>query len=142
MVLGFSTHFPNGQPTNFVSKILLGTLTALPISNPPKIHTIRAGERWKKGDRIHMATGVRTKKYNCFNNDFQTLHYVASVQEILIKNLFDDHNGVWVDGRKLSSKELETLAQNDGFDNVNDFWDWFKWQDFTGQIIHCTNKRY
>jgi len=63
MVLGFEQQF--------VEPILSGT----------KIHTIREDKhnRWKPGRSIQMATGVRTKNYNQFNED-----ECVSVQEIKI----------------------------------------------------------
>lgn len=144
MVLSFKEYFPDGKPTLFVSKILFGAMKDLPyqLLTPPKIHTIRAGERWKSGDKIHMATGVRTKNYYCFNTLYPELQTVLSVQKIVIQNVFDDRFGLCVDGRFLKEKEIEELAQNDGFDNVNDFWNWFAHQEFFGQIIHWTDKKY
>jgi hypothetical protein len=145
MVLSFKEYFPNGKPTLFVSKIIYGALKDEPgiqMPTPPKIHTIRAGERWKPGDKIHMATGVRTKNYYCFNTLYPELQTVVSVQKIDIQNQFDDRFGVGVDGRALKPVEIEELARNDGFDTVDDFWDWFKYQEFTGQIIHWTDKKY
>jgi len=43
--------------------------------------------------------------------------------------------------RLLSEIELEQLAKNDGFNSVEDFWNWFT-EDFKGQIIHFTDFRY
>jgi len=39
-----------------------------PIKKGVKIHTIREDKtnRWKSGMKVHAATGVRTKNYNCF----------------------------------------------------------------------------
>lgn len=55
----------------FIPKILDG----------PKIHTLRDDphRRWHPGRAIHMATGVRTKYYHCFNQDVCT-----AVQEVYI----------------------------------------------------------
>jgi hypothetical protein len=65
MVLGFKKEFPWGGPTYFKEKILIGAGYGPP--HPPKIHTIRAGDRWGAGMTIHMANGVRTKNYQQFN---------------------------------------------------------------------------
>lgn len=43
MILSFSRNWPWGEPTNFHSQIRTGD----------KCHTIRAGERWNPGDKIH-----------------------------------------------------------------------------------------
>lgn len=39
-----------------------------PILKGTKIHTIREDKpnRWKPGNKIHFANGVRTQNYNCF----------------------------------------------------------------------------
>lgn len=121
MILGFKPQF--------VPRILSGR----------KIHTIREDKtnRWKPGNKIQMATGVRTKNYNCFKTAV-----CVSVQTIEIRNIFDDKNAVLIDGRKLTKEEIKTLAKNDGFDNVKDFWNWFFMEDFIGKIIHWTYFKY
>lgn len=119
MVLGFKKRF--------VRPIQLGA----------KIHTIRADEknRWKPGRLIHMATGVRSKNYNCFKKD-----ECISTQTIVIK-----YHGlqwaVYVDGKQLSVAELKMLATFDGFKTIADFASWFN-EDFTGKIIHWTKFKY
>lgn len=145
MVLGFKEKI-NGKPTLFVSKIMYGLMDQafLPphLRVHPKIHTIRRGNRWKAGMSIQMATGVRTKNYHCFNDGLPMLQTVISVQNIYINNIFDDQYGVKVDGKELTQEQIEELAKNDGFDTVAEFWDFFKWEDFVGQIIHWTHKQY
>lgn len=140
MVLGFKTHLPNGKPTGFKSKILAGVDSSIELI--PKIHTIREGERWKPGMKIHMATGVRTPKYEQFNKEYPELQTVIHTQKIVIKNQFDDQAGVWIDDIKLGDREIIKLAMNDGFNSPTEFWRWFIWQDFYGQIIHWTNFKY
>jgi hypothetical protein len=154
MVLGFSTGFADGTPTNFVEKILKGE----------KITTIRKGDRWRPGMRIHMATGVRTINYIQFNQlprfnieydectvYFPTYHLqrCVSVQTICIDFYANDclcH--IYIDGKRLHSLDLfNELAINDGFKSFYSFFEWFKKNrnypnHFTGQIIHWTDKRY
>lgn len=152
MILGFKTHFPWGKPTYFKEKILL-PLREIPEEfngHNPKIHTIRHGNRFKPGDVLHMATGVRTKKYDQFNKGIPGLEKVVSVQEIRI---FSDIKEVWVEvnvtdqnvfyasHRKITDVEIDELAANDGFDSTEDFWRWFT-TDLSGQLIHWTNKIY
>ena len=128
MILGFTkTWVINGKRvnTNFEEKIKSGT----------KIHTIRADKnnRWKAGNKIHFATGVRSSNYNCFN-----IGVCIGVQDIEIRSF-----GIYVDGIKLQTAQVQLLAQNDGFDNIQDFWAWFiPLQPFTGKIIHWTDKMY
>ena len=65
MILGFKKQFP--------PMILVGT----------KIHTIREDkhDRWKAGNKIHFATGIRTKNYNQFYSGV-----CKSVQAITLVN--------------------------------------------------------
>ena len=92
MTLGFSTRWPDkmgelgGQPTYFIQKIWNGLIKEhildvydekeihreyyrqldkiieVHTKLPPKLHTIRHGQRWKKGMKIHMVIHNRTKK--------------------------------------------------------------------------------
>ena len=128
MILGFLKGFNvNGKRklTNFEEKIKKGI----------KIHTIRVDEkcRWKKGNKIHFATGVRTSNYNCFKEGV-----CVDIQNVE----FSDRN-IWIDGIKCTWDEIEDLAINDGFDSVDDFWWWFdQYKSFEGKIIHWTELRY
>ena len=136
MLLGFKTKFSNGEPTNFKEKILSGE----------KIHTIRKGERWKPGMKIHFATGVRTKQCNIFK-----VGECISVQKIKIKHVVDPYAHqcknetiyVTIDDsyRPLCHDDFYALCKNDGFTKYADFVNWFK-EDFEGQIVHFTNKKY
>jgi len=103
-----------------------------------KIHTIREDvkNRWKVGGLIHFVINNRTKNYF----QFAPVLKVASTQTIEISysgGLFD----LKVDERSLSCKEIEALAINDGFDNVEDFLKYFD-KDFKGKIIHWTSTKY
>ena len=131
MILGFKKQFPD--------KIMAGT----------KNHTIRedATNRWKVLMTIHMATGVRTKHYKCFKEEVCT-----GVQKIEIKwsHLYKDapRASVSVDDKCIGtytngypSGLLKVLAINDGFNSVEEFFDWFRF-DFEGKIIHWTDLRY
>jgi hypothetical protein len=131
----------------------------------PKIHTIREGQRWKAGDNIQMATGVRTKKYCQFNAKYEGLHKVKSVQNISIARCDESPSDIWegnvyektivvrgiqfvapfkitIDGRVLSIFEIILLTKNDGFQHPDHFFDWFKNNDFSGQLIHWTDYKY
>lgn len=111
-----------------------------PILDGVKIHSIRADKhsRWKKGRIIHMATGVRTKKYNCFAEKKCT-----GTQQIKIDTsaYYMNDYFVEVDGRKLTLAETQKLAWNDGFDNLIYFYQWFN-ENYEGKIIHWTDYRY
>ena len=125
-----------------------------PILNGTKIHTIRedATNRWVKGRVMHMATGVRTKKYNQFNeeicNGTQKIEIKWSTNN---KGLVSENRGVqvFIDGVNVTNHTfgvfdkmlIEVLARNDGFATVKDFFEWFS-EDYTGKIIHWTELKY
>lgn len=104
MVLGFKEQF--------VGQILNGT----------KIHTIRFDNknRWKVGNKIHFATGVRTKKYRQFK-----LGECMSIQKILIIRPSKDEFEILVDERRLSIFECFDLSIRDGFTDIKEFIEWF-----------------
>lgn len=121
MILGFKNQFP--------PLILKGT----------KIHTIREDKpnRWKEGNKIHFATGVRTKNYNQFGEAVCT-----GTQKIVIKyRKTMDMPDIYIDGIDVWKTGITTLARNDGFENFMDFIKWFN-KDFEGKIIHWTDLRY
>ena len=113
-----------------------------PILKKKKKHTIRKdkNDRWKHGMKIHFATGVRTRLYHQFYEGF-----CKSTQRINIiyDNIPPMGNvvNVLIDERPISWKELETLAINDGFEDVSEFLNWFN-EDFEGKIIHWTDLKY
>ena len=129
MVIGFNKQFPD--------KITAGT----------KKHTLREDvhNRWHAGMVMHMATGVRTKNYNCFKLDT-----CKGTQKIRIWHRSLLVTIVFINGRcfgqyrkeeKFPNKNLVSLAQNDGFETIDAFFEWFS-KDFTGKIIHWTDLRY
>ena len=125
-------------------------------TNSPKIHTIREDKknRWKAGVMIDFFIHTRTKDMYRFAPRVK----VVSVQKIEI-TYFDEQNPkftaqlskiaaeyyneveVVVDNEVLNAKAINELAQNDGFDTIEDFFAYFN-EDFTGKIIHWTDKRY
>lgn len=114
-----------------------------PINEGIKIHTIREDlhNRWHPGIKMHMATGVRTKHYHCFNDK----HKCVSTQKITINIIrFGCEMRiafVVIDGRQLLFDEVVTLAKNDGFANLDQFKDWFI-GGFDGKLIHWTPFKY
>lgn len=151
MILGFKTEM-EGKPTFFVEKIRACVSPTHAKTWTPKIHTIRKGHRWKAGTKMHMAIGVRTPDYYQFNTgEYAALDHCVSVQDIEIIPATDQYPRRVIvrwenwhyrpDMRIVSGKDIELLAKNDGFESVDDFWNWFK-EDFKGQIIHFTDFRY
>ena len=109
-----------------------------PIIHGTKIHTIREDkhDRWKAGNIIHFATGVRTKDYNQF-----MVGQCKSVQHICITN--NAGGGTWcrIDGKYHGGI---FVAQNDGL-TFDDFINWFipkQGDKFEGKIIHWTDFKY
>jgi len=118
-----------------------------PILKRAKIHTIREDKhrRWRKGMKIHMATGVRTSRYNCFKET-----ECISVQRVFMSLEHDDTIDVTVGGHYLfgDAERLE-FANNDGFATWEEFYNWFypilkksPDKEFSGRIIHWTDKSY
>lgn len=119
----------------------------------PKIHTIRKDKnnRWKVGTMIDFFINARKK--NMFR--FAPRIPVVSTQKIKIvyENNLDSLKSasVFIDNHYLghyyfagifsSSEEVVRLAINDGFDSVEDFFNYFN-QDFEGKIIHWTDLKY
>lgn len=174
------------------------------IKRGEKIHTIRKGDRWKPGTKIHFWMGtprnpgsdpqrffvnldvsefwvhqwgkerpvIQTKDFlrmrglNLFDppNTEYYLPAVANVEKIIIRNLRGEWPTVQVGRKMLTAAEIVTLSQNDGFELVEDFFDWFRkpvrviayWSDvkgkhvyknevpdeFEGQIVHWTTHLY
>lgn len=152
MTLSFKTSIKN-KPTYFAYKIIKGLLinelwqsghTMWPqeiFNFEPKLHTIRAdrNNRWAPGKNIHFVVNNRTPKR------FQFVPFlvpVVSIQEIEIDNLFYDKFSVTIDNTELNKEQIETLAINDGFSCVEDFWNFFSGDVFIGKIIHWTNLKY
>lgn len=125
MILAFSTKI-NGKETFFVEKI----------ATKQKTHTIREDKnnRWQAGVKIDFFINPRTK--NMFR--FAPVLPVVSIQFISIKPAIKE---VCIDGHYLSSSEKVQVAQNDGFDTIEDFFAYFN-TDFVGKIIHWTDLRY
>lgn len=167
MVTSFKTKFEDGTPTFFIESIyksvrdcglsdnieipedmahIVSLVTNQPTLHKPKRHTIRKGNRFKEGDLIHMATGVRTKNYKCF-----LIIPVVSVQQIEIKVTKSDVWKIHIDGADLFTyTRLVDLAHNDGL-SIERFIEWFHkagekdadgMSTFKGQIVHWTNLLY
>jgi len=116
-----------------------------------KIHTIRedSTDRWHKGMKIHFATGIRTRKYNCFKEG-ECIN-TQKIEFIWRHNNKGFSNESWqvmvfIDNENVTNKGdiIDELAKNDGFKDRKEFFEWEAWfkKDFTGKIIHWTNRLY
>ena len=168
MILSFSTHL-KGKPTMFTNKIvktmwqhysLQMKYLALSRKLPeyyvfedltifqeeklkPKLHSIREDKkgRWKTNTMIDFF--IYTRQKNMFR--FAPFIPVVSIQKIEI--IYDKNFGksifptIIIDGNKLHPEKVDELAQNDGFDTVEEFLQFFN-KDFKGKIIHWTDFNY
>lgn len=104
----------------------------------PKLHTIREDKsnRWRPGMNIHFVVNNRTKDRLQFAPILKCIH----TQEIEISNSSNGRS-VIVDSLTLSFHGIKSLALNDGFPNMDSFFNYFR-DGFKGKIIHWTNTRY
>lgn len=126
----------------FAAKIIDGT----------KIHSIRKDEhdRWKPGKIIHMATGVRTPKYKlisetpCISVQWIGIDIQAEIVTLWLgDNNTNPHGGSFA--FCLNEANLVSLAVNDGFENIKEFFDFFRNQkspDGAYKLIHWTHLTY
>lgn len=177
-VITFSMVFPAyhpkaGQPTNFLNKIYAGLADINPdfkIPNDandfwdwdgyyncdsPKFHTIRAGHRWKVGDKfspriwsgkpyqskqIIIAPDIEIKKiWELKTWDMMTGLYDEKTNPSAKKdNWLTEIKGS--EDKYWSSFILPDLAKNDGL-SIKDLLAWFKFpSEFSGQVI-CWNDK-
>jgi hypothetical protein len=145
MVLGFKKKFADGTPTEFLEKIIAGVDPLGFLEDEQiKLHSIRAGNRWKAGMSIQMAYGVRTSNYHQFNQHHKQLQTCVSVQSIEMDyNLHDNTIGMKIDGRIVDKYIIRQVIKNDGLLR-HQFIDWFfkDSNSFSGQIIHWTDLTY
>lgn len=153
MTLGFSTKHNDGSPTKFEEKILLPFNDTLGRINPkmrPKIHTFRLGYRWRAGLRMHMVVGNRTAQRRQFNLGIPDLEYCKSVQTCVITCAKDPmpHFVINIGHRILTPEEEIEFMYNDGFENLDQMWNWFA-PNFRGidkihlgQLIHFSDLKY
>ncbi len=61
-----------------------------------------------------------------------------------IQKITIDEIGVSIDQKSLTLKEISELAINDGFESTRRFFEWFEnyGSEFSGKLIHWTDKRY
>ena len=152
----FSRYFPayhprKGEPTYFVEQIWnsLNELklpvpknkdlphdfmwSILPLSNyGAKHHTIRAGNRWKVGDKFSPRVWSG-KPYNSKQIIIAPDIEIKKVWNFEIKDSEVNINGFLYNGK------TKDLIKNDGLEEM-DFWNWFQFPNpFSGQII-CWNE--
>lgn len=123
----------------------------------PKIHTIRRDEkkRWKAGMNLHFVMFQRRP----WQIRFAPVLPVKAVEQIKIEHYPQDQvksARVFIDGKNIgcviwnkgfenepivTGKKMVELIKNDGFDSVQDFFQYFN-ENFEGKLIHWTDKVY
>lgn len=128
-----------------------------------KLHTIREdkNDRWKVGTKIDFFINVRQpsmfrfapvlpvvstqKIYLAWKENTENLTYCGITYDrtctILIDDLFYGDAYLLNDYVVTSSYNIESFAHNDGFDTIEDFFNYFK-NDFKGKLIHWTPLKY
>lgn len=106
-----------------------------PIQAGTKIHTFRAGSRWRAGMLIHFYAKNRQPGMYLF----YPIQQVLSVQAAELTA-----EGMHLDGRRLEGAELELFAQRDGFATAAEFFAFFEGRELplVGQLIHWSPVRY
>lgn len=168
MILSFMTHFENGKPTYFLDKIqecesvekksvlvvlyqtirlhknlpydVFTTIVDLDRTVNPKIHTLRRDKqnKWKKGKKIEFVIFEGTHIETCFSEGKCTgIQRVVLVPEAKEITLIDSSAKFGM--RQI--EDIEQFAKNEGFDSVEEFWEYYdKPEAYT--IIHWTDFKY
>jgi hypothetical protein len=134
-----SNHPKKGTPTDFENKIISGM----------KRHTIRANydywskivEKCKAGEAlisIRQWSGrpYQSKQFEicqCLNPEIQKIHFTKGTPETTPT--------IYIGQRSFFGEDFNTIARNDGFEDVQDFLDWFP-HEFDGGIIHLGPNKY
>ena len=97
-----------------------------------KLHTIRQ-KPIAVGTMMNHIVYPYHKERRCVLSNFCT-----AIQNI---SIVPDARAIFVDGKELSKSDMEKLAENDGFETMDDFWTFFN-EPYQGMIIHWTNTKY
>lgn len=125
----------------------------------PKIHTMRSDEkdRWKKDNNIHFV--INNRQPNRFQ--FAPVIRCSGIEHVKIEWQCENGNmkksvRVYIGSKNIgcmiwnkgfedqpiaTGKQMIELAENDGFDSIEEFFMWFN-EDWSGKIIHWTSLRY
>lgn len=146
MNLSFTAEI-DGKPSFFKEKILLSLGTVgLPDLNP-KLHTIRRtraeatgdpkAPEWQQGMVIDFCISTAAGQEIPFGPKIRC----TGIQNICICAIGNSLPEIHIDGHELDVVQIRELAVNDGFENLEDFLNYFQ-GNFSGLLIHWTKKRY
>lgn len=151
-----SIYMDNPETTEFQETLNKGFDIRFHDVYKPKKHTIREDEknRWKADNKIHFVINNRTKD----RFQFAPICKVKSTQKLSIiydgtkfpVDIYIDDELYWSLSYRLEEwivvefKDVYFLdfIQNDGFDDIDDFFMWLPEGYFVGKIIHWTDLRY
>ncbi len=105
-----------------------------PIVDGTKVHSIRAGSRWRAGLSIQFYANARRPDMWKFRVD----DIAKTVQQVRLTADWQ----IIVDGRVLADAEKQAFANRDGFGSVGSLFSFFDSLPFTGQLIHWTDLTY
>jgi hypothetical protein len=163
MILGFKKSFPKGEPTNFREKIFFKTKihsiregqrwkAGMQIQmaygvrtkaynqfniNVPYLSYVKSTQRFdlifRSPDTCMIFVDRKLKFARSTSKMPKGVHISADFagSEKLSISFFE-YGGQW----------FKAFIHNDGFDNEEQFWAWFKKPIRNGQIIHWTNLKY
>jgi len=145
-------HPKAGEQTSFPSKIENALLNLKEYRHlHKKLHTIRAGNRFKEGDKVSLRCWY-DKPYRSKQTEFAIVT-IKKVYDIEIKHEIVPHGDnffrhteyemkAYINGKRLDDNQLKTLAKNDGL-SIEDFKSWFgEDMEFKGQIICWVDPKY
>ncbi len=129
-----------------------------PTGYKPKLHTLISDphNRWKVGNKIHFVINKGTPQQfqfapvaECLGlqpvsiiyNDGDPGVFFGDSHESEMPFYFKDWDEKTKDFVTYGENQMLKMANNDGFDSIDDFFAYFN-QDFRGKIIHWTNLKY
>lgn len=130
-----------------VVKEFIESLSFLPYY--PKHHTIRAGKRWRTGDKASIRVwgddiNPKSGRKGAYHSKQITIapDVEVTVFDFEIKNDEADEPSIYIEGKfycQIGAVDSELIAKNDGL-TLEDMKSWFNYpKEFSGQII-CFNK--
>lgn len=117
-------------------------LTELPEVHQ-KLHSLREDihDRWQIGAKIHFYIWARNKRAICFGiGEVKAIQYAVINAKLQRVYILDQKDGMG-HARELLGVDLATFVLNDGFDSLEQFWNYFT-ENKTLKIIHWTNFKY
>lgn len=108
------------------------------ICGQKKIHTIRADKkfRWKQGMTIQFWFG-NPRNTRGKDKPYQFAEGICNmVVDININNQPNNRHVICQQlGGVLNNAQVDLLAEMDGFNNTEEFWEWFNEPNFKGRLI-------